>query len=332
MIESAPRATGCVSELAVDGSQCEPDDPCVTDAKCDNGSCVGGQPVVCDDGPCDIRSCDQATGACEIVALAAEGAICGPATACAAAATCEQGSCVPGAAKCDDGDPCTADLCDPSTGACSADSVTCPLEMSICNEAVCSPSTGSCESVPVPLCTGGAILFEALMGCGDGGVMSPWVTDISAGDVGFAIDATPSNPPETLDDACSLNVNNGSSFAATGGQPTKASATSAPFLLGVATPAGAVVTVRFWQWWQTDLGDTTDRRYVGLVDADGVVLSEVELDKSQPEVWHPQEVPLPTGFAGPLRLRFRFDSVTAEDNDGAGWFLDRILVVAANAL
>jgi len=325
---------GCVSTPAPDGSECETNDACITGATCQAGICQGGQPITCEDGPCDTRLCNPNTGACEVDALAPEGTVCADSTACTAASTCEQGSCVPGAPKCDDGDPCTVDTCEPSTGACGVEPVTCPLTPDVCAESACSVTSGSCQSTQVPLCSEGAILLEAVFSCPLPDMPLPammgpgWSMETLSGDVGFAVDDTSANPPPPLDDACSLNLNNGVDFKSFGDAVTAAIATSPPFsAVGSQPPGDANLTVRFWEWWDTQLDATVDKRFVALVDSTATVVDEVELEKTSPKLWLPVQVKLAVPQPGEYTVRFRFDSVDGGDNGGAGWFVDRVIVV-----
>ena len=122
-----------------DGAACDPDavDRCHAYA-CDDGACVAGAPVGCDDfNSCTTDLCDATAG-------------------CFA---------VPDAAACDDQDPCTVDVCDPVNG-CSVDPVECPpgqlCALGACIEEIgcgdvsaCPPAADLC--VPFD-CVGGVCL------------------------------------------------------------------------------------------------------------------------------------------------------------------------------
>jgi hypothetical protein len=104
---------------AADDDPCDDADACTTLDTCQGGACVGVFPVVCDDGdPCTDDVCDPATGFC-LSPPGPDGAGCEDFDACTQTDTCQGGQCV-GAdpVVCDDADPCTADACDSSTGAC----------------------------------------------------------------------------------------------------------------------------------------------------------------------------------------------------------------------
>jgi len=79
---------------------CEDLDPCRQGGRCEDGACVPGLPLDCDDGdPCTEDACDPFTGECAALPAAGQAGCCG------------------GPADCDDGDPCTGDAC--QDGACS---------------------------------------------------------------------------------------------------------------------------------------------------------------------------------------------------------------------
>ncbi len=111
----------CEPVDAPDDEACDPGDPCIVEATCQEGECVGAA-VDCSElnGPCATGVCEG--GSCE-VALTAEGQSCVPADECVIEATCTaSGSCVGKwdvdncacvtAEDCDDGQVCTIDGCD----------------------------------------------------------------------------------------------------------------------------------------------------------------------------------------------------------------------------
>ena len=113
-------ATGtCSNPNKPAGTPCPDNTVCNGAETCNtSGTCVPGTPLVVDDGnPCTADSCDAVTGVSH-TPLAA-GSSCADGTVCNGNETCNgSGTCVPGTPLVvDDGNPCTADACDPVTGA-----------------------------------------------------------------------------------------------------------------------------------------------------------------------------------------------------------------------
>lgn len=327
-LDACEADVGCVSTPAPDGASCDSADPCTEGATCQAGSCQGGAPLTCDDGPCDMRACNKNTGACEVTKVLADGTTCGPDTVCFGAATCDQGSCVPGIALCNDNNPCTTDTCDGDSGACGNVPITCSQGSDICAESLCAGNNGECQQKPVGLCASGPVVSEVLFTC-DTTANSLWTFEALTGGINFEISAVPSVPILSPEQTCVLNFNDGDSFESNDGTGPHATATGPPLGVSSAT-TGNSIGVRFWQWWETDLGTNTDIRFVGLVDGSGTLIDEHTLDKAAPTTWHPVEVQfqVPVGTSGPFRLRFRFDAVDIYNNGGRGWLVDRILVTA----
>ena len=114
-------ATGtCLAGLpAADDTPCDDADACTTLDTCQGGACVGVFPVVCDDGdPCTDDVCDPATGDC-LSPPGPDGTPCEDFDACTQTDQCVSGVCAgTDPVVCNDGDPCTADACNPVSGAC----------------------------------------------------------------------------------------------------------------------------------------------------------------------------------------------------------------------
>ncbi len=157
-----------------DGSACT-----VGDA-CQDGECVAGALVTCDDGnPCTQDGCEAPLGDCLFAALPMEGTSCNAdGSVCTQGDACLAGKCLAGqTVKCDDANGCTADGCDPLVGcthspiggACDADGTACTKNDS-CLAGVCSagakvdcddnnactvdkcvPATGACKHDGAPL-------------------------------------------------------------------------------------------------------------------------------------------------------------------------------------
>ncbi len=136
-----------------------PADKCMADLRCDLGSsrCVPAaegprcsQPA----DPCRVASCDAATGDCVQRSLPDQ-TECDPSTVCHGVGTCLAGICQR-PVRCADDDPCTNDLCDPTSGACTF-----------------APSTGGSCSDGDPctvddVCAGGACAPGTARDCDDG--------------------------------------------------------------------------------------------------------------------------------------------------------------------
>jgi hypothetical protein len=84
---------GCVHTNKVDGVNCDSSDPCVENSQCTQGVCGSGEPVQCESGPCDVRSCDSDTGVCEILELLEDGTPCEGEQPCQTPGICESGAC-----------------------------------------------------------------------------------------------------------------------------------------------------------------------------------------------------------------------------------------------
>ncbi len=105
---------------------CDDDNDCTADT-CEAGTCMN---TATPDEPCSFGEC---TGAdCET-------------NLCDGEPTCnEAGECVQEAVNCDDNDPCTDDVCDPASGACSHVPVDCSNLNSECGTYACNPTDGAC--------------------------------------------------------------------------------------------------------------------------------------------------------------------------------------------
>ena len=201
--------TGCLHTI-LDGWPCGLDDLCAGSGVCGaDGACVGGEPVICDDGnPCTHDGCDPASG-CTAEAL--PGVPCDDGDACTHAEACDaSGACVGGEPViCDDGNPCTLDDCladlgcvsapaadgapcddgNPCTegdqcltGACGGSVGDVCVDLGPCRQTVCDPLVGWVESArpdgtpcsdgdPCTLgdvCQAGACVGSAALSCVDG--------------------------------------------------------------------------------------------------------------------------------------------------------------------
>ena len=117
-------ATGVCDPNAND-TPCDDGDACTQTDTCQNGTCVGSNPVVCNTPP---GRCFQATGTCQ------RDGTCGYAFK-------------PEGAACNDGDDCTQpDACDGAATCVAGASVTCPASDQCHDQGVCNPATGVCSN------------------------------------------------------------------------------------------------------------------------------------------------------------------------------------------
>jgi hypothetical protein len=121
---------------------------------CQAGQCRPGPIPKCEDGnPCTIDQCDDETGACSFE-LRRDLTPCDDDDICTLETVCRGGECQ-GRPRCDDGDPCTANICDATTGDCQFrpldDGAECddgdPCTVAtVCAEGLCIGEPKPCES------------------------------------------------------------------------------------------------------------------------------------------------------------------------------------------
>ena len=150
---------GCAHKPSV--GPCDDGDACTAPDTCQAGKCLPGADNCackvdgdCDDGkPCTVDTC--VNNAC--VAGPANGIPCEDKDLCTGSGECVDGNCEPGAFKtCDDGDGCTADACDPASGACKNTQI-----------AGCCKADGDCEDKNA--CTADSCQVD---GCPDGEMLN----------------------------------------------------------------------------------------------------------------------------------------------------------------
>src|SRR5207249_7396382 len=79
----------------LDGTPCDDGDACTQTDACQNGSCVGANPVVCTADQChDPGTCNPATGVCSVPTNKTNGTACNDGDACTQTDACQNGSCV----------------------------------------------------------------------------------------------------------------------------------------------------------------------------------------------------------------------------------------------
>lgn len=123
----------CSSTCAYEAidSPCEHPGICFAGGQCDDGECINGVAVDCDDGDsCTVDRCDEDAGGCTSTGTpgcCTTDADCDDSVVCngfefcqfggpGRAGTCQDGTPI----TCDDGDDCTRDACVPASGGCTA--------------------------------------------------------------------------------------------------------------------------------------------------------------------------------------------------------------------
>ncbi|MEJ7729745.1 MAG: hypothetical protein WKG00_11050 [Polyangiaceae bacterium] len=162
----------CSNAPAADGVACLDDDPCMVNAKCQNGLCVGA-PKDCTFSPlsaCNAVACNPVSGQCEGTPdPAKDGNSCASGDLCTTGETCSNGACVGGAPKnCSNlSVGCQNGVCDPANGFCVAQPLmqgdACLDGNDECNVGVCDGG-GTCQPVPTP----GAACGSATDACNNG--------------------------------------------------------------------------------------------------------------------------------------------------------------------
>ena len=148
---AAPDAAVPACLGAATGTPCDDGNACTVDDTCEQGACVGGESLACDDdGPCSLGTCDPAVGC--VVEDQPDGTTCE--VPCFGQATCLAGVCEPAAAsqvKCPpSAEPCVDQvLCDPGTGECTkliykAEDTACNADDNVCTLEACT-ADGACQ-------------------------------------------------------------------------------------------------------------------------------------------------------------------------------------------
>ena len=235
-------AGGC-DHVNLDGAPCQDGDGCTNGDFCQQGGCLPGPAMDCDDGnPCTDDSC--AAGVCGHAANEAE---CDDGNACTASSFCQAGLCVAGGlVSCDDGNLCTTDFCHPVTGcssklnsnpcddgdACTANDV-CKLgecagsvavvcnDNNVCTDDGCLPESGcvfqnniaECDDQNActlgDACVGGTCLGTTPVNCNDNIICTADACYPTQGCVYEVIEPCCGNgivePPEECDDGNNVN-------------------------------------------------------------------------------------------------------------------------------
>jgi hypothetical protein len=143
---------------------CDDANACTNGEACVAGTCGGGAPVVCNDGnACTDDACVAGTGC--VYTPSADSVPCDDANACTTGDVCMGGMCTGGnLAVCGDGNPCTNDLCDPTSGCVyTNNSLPCD-DGNFCTEGdICL--NGSCTGGPVKTCPDGNLCANGTCDC-----------------------------------------------------------------------------------------------------------------------------------------------------------------------
>ncbi len=161
----------CSNPNKANGSACDDGNACTQSDTCQNGTCVGSNPVVCTalDSCHDIGVCNTETGVCTNP-IKADGSSCNDGNACTQTDTCQSGVCS-GAnpVVCAPPDQChDAGTCNPSTGQCEYPNKT---NGTSCNDGNACTQTDTCQS---GVCVGSnPVVCTASDQCHDVGVCNP---------------------------------------------------------------------------------------------------------------------------------------------------------------
>lgn len=171
-----------------DGAACDDGSACTQTDKCQNGQCVGANPITCTalDTCHTAGTCNPATGQCSNPTGNEGGSCSDSSTPCLGGKTCRSGVCQGGSTKsCPASDLChTPGTCDPTSGICSNPAKTCVAKGQCYQVGTCSPSTGECSNPLQPdgyacsdanpctindSCTQGTCTHGAAVQCPDNG-------------------------------------------------------------------------------------------------------------------------------------------------------------------
>jgi hypothetical protein len=147
-----PLTGACSLVAAEDGGPCVDQDKCSTNDTCQEGSCMAGPQINCNDGnPCTNDGCEAEIGCTHEFNDNA----CSDGNVCTAGDQCAAGECTPGQALvCDDGNPCNGvETCDQDAGCKSGLPLSCDDD-NACTYDGCDPESG-CWNSPAKACGDG---------------------------------------------------------------------------------------------------------------------------------------------------------------------------------
>ena len=149
-VDVCDAVAGCAALPRI--GSCDDGNPCTVNESCQGGSCKGGNATDCQDGSnCTANPCDPQLG-CLSLPVAA-GSACKPTDPCAQVGLCDAGKCLATVAvDCNDGNSCTADSCEPGSGACVHGAVA-----GACDDGSACTVDDACDDlqcvgVPLPTC------------------------------------------------------------------------------------------------------------------------------------------------------------------------------------
>ncbi len=344
-IDSCDPKSGCVYAVNQAKPPCDDGSKCTANDACVQGKCTGTA-TNCDDGNvCTTDGCDPITGNCSLLANTLP---CTSADKCVAAA-CGNGKCTAASTpkSCDDKNPCTADSCEASTGAClhkaANDGVACDDGIACTAASQCAG--GGCK--PTKACAVFADTFEC-------NVATKFAVSVP--------DPTPPNAPRKViwavdqspvvaalsSTGCSLNFNDGTDFCdllpgsgGTGGAPQMCqlpTGTATSPILDFSATGGLLPTVTFDTYYDVDNGSPeNDTPRLRILDAaTGTELKSVLLAKNANDLktlktGYTVTFPEAIGKKVKLELSMNISGNTPYDqgNTGAGWFVDNLSITAA---
>jgi hypothetical protein len=333
--DSCDAVKGCV--FSSNASACDDGNPCTSNDACTASTCGAGPATVCDDGnSCTDNSCVIATG-CVFLANAGT---CTDNSACTSGDACKDGKCASGPG-CSDGDLCTVDSCDPAVG-CSFAKSACD-DSDPCTTDACDAGTGKCAHTYLDsCCTTGKVFYSRNF---DDGSTSSFVVNNSSNSATkgwqVAVNAKQAYSPKNAlwyGDAAQGTYDIKNSY----GQVVTNSGTAAigPIAMPATLPPGATLQFTAWLYLDVETCTTFDKLTISATNGAKTVQlwSKSDLpDANQvtgncathivlPTGWTQLVLPLPFAAGDFVTLKFAFDTVDAEYNDGQGVFIDDVQI------
>jgi len=319
-------ATGKCAHKA-NSKTCDDGNSCTEKDVCGLGTCGGTVKACNDSNDCTLDSCDLKTGGCNFVAKA-DAAFCSDNNSCTDKDACLAGKCVATAkadgSTCSDNNVCTGgnlsqgpnDSC--KAGVCVAGVGACE-DGNVCTTNTCSGTVSkSCTvSAASDKCSFADVLAENFELCDK---TQGWTLDPATGSLGWAFDGTP-DPPKAKNGVCSMNFNDGKTYAAASGKSAGNALSPA-----VAVPAAKTAVLTFWSY--AGFEENYETRKVEVVVA-GVVVQTISLSTTADlGKWVQHGVDLSAQAGKTVQLRFAFDTKDGVANSGPGWFVDDVKLSA----
>ncbi|NOX71689.1 MAG: S8 family peptidase [Candidatus Micrarchaeota archaeon] len=146
----------CTAQPKADGTPCDDGLFCTVGDSCQDGACMGGAQMNCNDGnDCTTDSCDEENDICEHTNVP-DGTLCDDGLFCTIDDICSGGICAGSDRDCSDGVSCTVDECDEENDVCvnNPDDSLCDDGVFCNGEEICNPYEG-CEAGVPPSCDDG---------------------------------------------------------------------------------------------------------------------------------------------------------------------------------